>query len=89
MCFFYGASDFNSRAMVWDLLSLQINSFDAPYFLIGDFNQVELISDKQSNSKRRIRGADSFFKWKLDHQLIDIPFKGPRFTWCNNRDGQA
>ncbi|XP_074300408.1 uncharacterized protein LOC141631667 [Silene latifolia] len=29
----------------------------------------------------------SFHNWHVEHELVDIPFKGPRFTWCNNRKG--
>ncbi|XP_074318821.1 uncharacterized protein LOC141655650 [Silene latifolia] len=36
---------------------------------------------------RAIDGAYDFNLWRINNQLVDIPFKGPRFTWCNNRKG--
>ncbi|XP_074299115.1 uncharacterized protein LOC141630143 [Silene latifolia] len=33
-------------------------------------------------------GANEFINWKIRNELIDIPFKGPRYTWCNNRKGE-
>ncbi|XP_074278484.1 uncharacterized protein LOC141602073 [Silene latifolia] len=52
-----------------------------------DLNQVEFSSDKLGGSDKLIRGANLFSYWKNLHCLMDIPFKGPRITWCNNRDG--
>ncbi|XP_074295711.1 uncharacterized protein LOC141623507 [Silene latifolia] len=54
---------------------------------MGDFNQVEFQSDKLSMNTRTISGAYDFNIWRITNQLVDIPFKGPRYTWCNNRKG--
>ncbi|XP_074305542.1 uncharacterized protein LOC141640759 [Silene latifolia] len=35
-------------------------------------------------NKTSIDGATEFSRWKIENELLDIPFKGPRFTWCNN-----
>ncbi|XP_074270959.1 uncharacterized protein LOC141594872 [Silene latifolia] len=71
---------------VWEDFSRHLNSFDKPFLFFGDFNQVEFSSDKLGGSDKLIRGANLFSYWKNVHCLMDIPFKGPRFTWCNNRD---
>ncbi|XP_074291821.1 uncharacterized protein LOC141618626 [Silene latifolia] len=58
-----------------------------PFLIVGDFNQVEFESDKLSANKRVISGAYDFNLWRVSIELVDIPFKGLRFTWCNNRKG--
>lgn len=80
MCCLYGVFKFCKRSMVWVEQGLQLDRLDGLYLIIGDFNQVENEWNKLSSNKNQIREAGSFFKWKLDFELIDIPFKGPRFT---------
>ncbi|XP_074315132.1 uncharacterized protein LOC141651313 [Silene latifolia] len=83
----YGAPCVNQRASVLHEVEEWIGSCKDPYLLVGDFNQVDYRSDKLSLSQRPIGGADDFNLWKIRNELLDIPFKGPRFTWCNNRKG--
>ncbi|XP_074297805.1 uncharacterized protein LOC141628583 [Silene latifolia] len=70
---------------MWESFTNLLNSLDKPFLLIGDFNQVEYSSDKLGGDNL-IRGADLFSNWKNTLCLMDIPFKGLRFTWCNNRE---
>ncbi|KAH9607766.1 hypothetical protein KSS87_022415 [Heliosperma pusillum] len=86
---FYGEPNFEARLSVFNMLGHWLISFNKPYIILGDFNQVEYKDDKFSKKKGFIQGAMQFSKWKIDHNLIDIPYKGPRFTWCNNRKGLA
>ncbi|XP_074271617.1 uncharacterized protein LOC141595550 [Silene latifolia] len=75
------------RQTVLEELEECIESLNHPYIIVGDFNQVEFGVDKQSKSTRTIQGAYEFSLWRIKNELVDIPFKGPRFTWCNNRKG--
>ncbi|XP_074270846.1 uncharacterized protein LOC141594752 [Silene latifolia] len=89
LCLVYGEPVTHKREAVWHDLSEWIRSFDNPFLLIGDFNQVDYQEDKWGGSKGRIPGAALFNKWKAEHLLMDIPFKGPRFTWCNKREDHS
>ncbi|XP_074288111.1 uncharacterized protein LOC141613274 [Silene latifolia] len=84
---FYGAPELNLRSSVLNELDAWIESCTHPYLIIGDFNQVDCFLDKWSCNQNLIRGANEFVSWKIRNELIDIPFKGPRYTWCNNRKG--
>ncbi|XP_074265776.1 uncharacterized protein LOC141588221 [Silene latifolia] len=84
---FYGAPCHLQRKSVLEDLEVHLESFNHPYLIVGDFNQVEYGSDKLSLNKRTISGAYDFNEWRISNELVDIPFKGPRFTWCNNRKG--
>ncbi|XP_074278011.1 uncharacterized protein LOC141601616 [Silene latifolia] len=84
---FYGASKFELREKVFEGLEDYLQQLNHPFLIVGDFNQVEFGSDKLSTRNDYIRGACSFNNWKMRNELLDIPFKGPRFTWCNNRKG--
>ncbi|XP_074271486.1 uncharacterized protein LOC141595421 [Silene latifolia] len=86
LCCVYGEPDHSKRGAVWETFTCHLNSLDKPFLLIGDFNQVEFSSDKLGGSDNLIRGANLFSYWKNTHCLMDILFKGPRFTWCNNRE---
>ncbi|XP_074277384.1 uncharacterized protein LOC141601022 [Silene latifolia] len=85
---FYGAPSVSLRAPVLQEVEEWIGSYKDPFLMVGDFNQVEYRCDKLSLSQRPIGGADEFNLWKIRNELLDIPFKGPRFTWCNNRKGE-
>ncbi|XP_074288795.1 uncharacterized protein LOC141613951 [Silene latifolia] len=84
---FYGEPEQSLRMQVFDFLGSWLVSLDHPFIIVGDFNQVEFSSDKLSAKTGSIAGAMSFHNWRVEHELVDIPFKGPRFTWCNNRKG--
>ncbi|XP_074283658.1 uncharacterized protein LOC141608194 [Silene latifolia] len=84
---FYGAPNVHMRAPVLLDLESWLDACSLPFLIVGDFNQVEYRSDKLSTSQRPIEGVEDFSLWKLRNEMVDIPYKGPRFTWCNNRKG--
>ncbi|KAK9689842.1 hypothetical protein RND81_09G085300 [Saponaria officinalis] len=88
LCCVYGDPYVSNRNDVWQHLGSWLELLDRPYLLIGDFNQVEYNWDKLSQKCGRIDGANDFTLWKQNYQLLDIPFKGPRFTWWNIRKGK-
>ncbi|XP_074300304.1 uncharacterized protein LOC141631545 [Silene latifolia] len=75
------------RSSVLEDLESCIVVFNHPFMILSDFNQVEFESDKLSKNTRAISGAYDFNIWRVSNELVDIPFKGPRYTWCNNRKG--
>ncbi|XP_074265958.1 uncharacterized protein LOC141588413 [Silene latifolia] len=85
---FYGAPSVHMRASGFLDLEQWIDTCKLPFLIVGDFNQVDYQCDKLSASQQPIEGAEEFNLWKLRNELVDIPFKGPRFTWCNNRKGE-
>lgn len=52
--------------------------------MCGDFNQLEWFEDKLGGAPI-IRGWEVFMDWRLDTNLLDVPFYGPRFTWSNKK----
>ncbi|XP_074266989.1 uncharacterized protein LOC141590287 [Silene latifolia] len=87
LCLFYDEPSTAKRVDVWEYAYQWLYNLEAPFLIMGDFNQVEYTWDKQSNSTNRIDGLDIFCDWKSSLRLMDISFKGPKFTWCNNREG--
>ncbi|XP_074306225.1 uncharacterized protein LOC141641466 [Silene latifolia] len=85
LVFFYGAPCSKERDSVLTSLEECLCNLEYPFLIIGDFNQVKYACDKLSLNENKISGAYEFNNWKLRNELLDIPFKGPRFTWCNNR----
>ncbi|KAK9697532.1 hypothetical protein RND81_08G043800 [Saponaria officinalis] len=87
LCLVYGNPSVSSRDSVWSEIGGWLDHCEKPTLLIGDFNQVEFSWDKLSKTTGRIDGADAFFEWRQKHKLFEVLFKGPRFAWCNNREG--
>ncbi|XP_074289270.1 uncharacterized protein LOC141614425 [Silene latifolia] len=81
--FLYGEPNVALRNPLWEKLS-NICCTYSPMVLVGDFNQVDLHSDKLGGSNN-IRGQIDFINWNLDNDLLDIPFFGPPCTWMNSR----
>ncbi|XP_074291532.1 uncharacterized protein LOC141618328 [Silene latifolia] len=81
--FIYGEPCFELRQSLWSSISSLISGL-SPLLILGDFNQVEMHSDKLGGSYA-IRGQQDFTNWRFDNSLLDVPFFGPRYTWLNNR----
>ncbi|XP_074298594.1 uncharacterized protein LOC141629503 [Silene latifolia] len=81
--FIYGEPCIDLRLSLWNNISSLISGL-SPFLIIGDFNQVEMHSDKLGGS-HIIRGQQDFTNWRFDNSLLDVPFFGPLFTWMNNR----
>ena len=84
--FLYGESQLQHRAPQWHHLQHLLQPYSS-YLIMGDINQLDQYSDKLGGSPF-IRGWTDIIQWKIDLQLQDIPFTGPRFTWSNNRDDE-
>ncbi|XP_074291722.1 uncharacterized protein LOC141618512 [Silene latifolia] len=58
-------------------------------FLLGIL--IKLIIKKLNGEVVKVGFREPFFfnKWKAQHLLMDIPYKGPRFTWCNKREDHS
>ncbi|XP_074302417.1 uncharacterized protein LOC141633971 [Silene latifolia] len=78
-----------SGKAVWMDLQNWLSKLEAPFFIIGYFNQLEFHEDKLGGDTGKIFGASYFSEWKTRNLLSDIVFKGPKFTWCNNRKGNS
>ncbi|XP_074278317.1 uncharacterized protein LOC141601910 [Silene latifolia] len=89
LCCVYGQPKKEKRVGVWLELEHHLGLLDSHFVLVGDFNQVDDNEDKLGGSTGTIFGAQFFLEWKGRNLLSDIAFKGPKFTWCNNRKGVA
>ncbi|XP_074301549.1 uncharacterized protein LOC141632948 [Silene latifolia] len=83
----YGSPKRENRESVWLHIEHWISRMDSQFILLGDFNQVEFREDKLGGNKGSIFGAQFFSEWKVRNSLSNIAYKGPKFTWCNNRKG--
>ncbi|KAK9734368.1 hypothetical protein RND81_04G135100 [Saponaria officinalis] len=88
LCLVYGEPVFANRKSSWDTIGVHLKNLTEPFVLLGDVNQVEMCTDKHGGDSTFIQGVVWFNNWKLAMNLVDIPFKGPRFTWCNKRKGE-
>lgn len=57
------------------------------WLYIGDFNEILHIHEKYGGSIRTYAQMESFREAMEDNGLIDLGYKGDKFTWSNNREG--
>ncbi|KAL2927509.1 Hydroxycarboxylic acid receptor 3 [Bienertia sinuspersici] len=70
---------------VWEKLKNLFASNPGPTILLGDFNQIEF-ADQKLGVRKYLPGARAFSVWRISSGLIELPTRGPAFTWCNNRE---
>ncbi|KAK1307281.1 hypothetical protein QJS10_CPA10g01432 [Acorus calamus] len=85
----YASPQPHLRNSLWEETS-DIVKIGLPTLLAGDFNTLLWPSDK--------KGGDGFWntpevqqfrKWVSQNQLQQLVHRGPKFSWCNNRQGRA
>lgn len=56
---------------------------------MGDFNKILECRDKWGSNPCPTKAMDAFRCVFDDCGLHDLGFSGPKYTWCNNREGDA
>ncbi|KAH7855899.1 hypothetical protein Vadar_030351 [Vaccinium darrowii] len=85
--FIYGCPGRAGRELVWEKIRRFARSESLPWLCMGDFNQVLSGSDKVGGHYPNQNLISSFHELVSDCGLVDLEFKGPKFTWRNNRSG--
>lgn len=81
----YASTIFNNRLTLWNSLKTIANSYKGSWFLGGDFNDI-LSQDEKWGGRVINHARVSPFLSYINHcNLIDLGFKGPKYTWSNLR----
>lgn len=81
--FVYGSSYINNRGDLWsNLISWGINHIE-PWMLMGDFNSVLSLEERQGGLNTFEAGMEDFISCTTTLGLEDASFIGSKFTWTN------
>ena len=85
---FYGNPETSRRSESWAKLRQLRHTSTLPWLVIGDFNEIMGMLEKEGGSTRPRQQMDSFVETINRCGLRDIGFIGPKFTWLyESRDG--
>ena len=78
---FYGAPETSRRDESWALLKVIRDRSTLPWLVIGDFNEIVSVSEKEGGSSRPRWQMKSFMDTLNWCGLRDMGFMGALFTW--------
>lgn len=76
----YTPQDINFKKRVWSSIILLIEATEAKVILMGDFNEVWDALERYGSQFCTI-STRVFNQFILDAGLIEVPLRGPQFTW--------
>ncbi|KAI0529343.1 hypothetical protein KFK09_001890 [Dendrobium nobile] len=85
----YGHKNHQGRRELWSCLE-DFMSEDTPTLVGGDFNCLLSKEDKRGGKRFYMSNGTKEMKFFMaKHDLHDLGVIGPKFTWCNNKQGAA
>lgn len=84
---FYGHPETANRPEAWSLLRHLSDVRPEPWLCFGDFNEIHNSSEKMSSSASLASQMAGFKEALEECRLLDQGYRGPKFTWCNGRQG--
>ena len=82
----YGSPHSSLRKFLWKDLRKGNLDLTYPRLIIGDFNSFTAAEEVSNPGKLDKRRCTGFLEWIHEHELIDMGFTGPRFTWSRGVD---
>ena len=82
---FYGNQDTAKRKVSWELLNHLKFFSQAPWFCVGDFNEITAQFEKEGAALRRERQMEVFKETLEKCNLNDLGYMGSRCMWNNKR----
>lgn len=87
--FVYASTDVATRGRQWDFLNQSEGAWGDKWLLGGDCNDMLSLADKHGGRRRTEGSFSQFRNFVHDMQMVEIMFKGRRWTWANNRQGEG
>ncbi|XP_059428667.1 uncharacterized protein LOC132162445 [Corylus avellana] len=85
---FYGHLDPSKRVESWSLLRYIARMEPGPWMCIGDFNEIICLDEKFGGSGRQRSLMEAFQRVLEDCELLDLGYRGPKYTWSNCREAE-
>lgn len=85
----YASTNINNRNFLWDNLINMHNSTKDPWLVGGDFNDVLSSSEKLGGNIINRNRANFVWNCINKYGLIDLGYKGCKYTWTNRRKKTA
>ncbi|KAK4726505.1 hypothetical protein R3W88_031422 [Solanum pinnatisectum] len=85
----YARTVYTDRINLWNNLEAIANTYDGPCLVAGAFNEVLTHHDKWGGCGINCSRSSLFWSCINRCQLIDLGFKGARYTWSNHRKRRA
>ncbi|KAL9664958.1 hypothetical protein QQ045_020367 [Rhodiola kirilowii] len=85
---FYGNPKASLRYKSWDLIRKMRRLISLPWCVIGDFNEICEFSEFTSTNLSHRANMEQFRQVLLDSGLMDLGYKGSKFTYTNKRQGR-
>ncbi|GLT52768.1 hypothetical protein SLA2020_260880 [Shorea laevis] len=82
----YGRPQFETRCLLWDNLMEFSRNINGSWLVVGDFNDVIAQSEKFGGNPVPFYRIRAYTECMNSCGLIDLGFRGPRFTWVNMRE---
>lgn len=82
---FYGCPEKERRRESWDLLRELYARSSLPWCVIGDFNDMMLVTEKRGGRQHLSSLLQGFTQTIEDCGLLDLGFVGEKFTWEKSR----
>ncbi|KAL9690014.1 hypothetical protein QQ045_010407 [Rhodiola kirilowii] len=84
---FYGNPRTSLRHVSWNLIRKLRELINQPWCIIGDFNEICYYSESSSRNRSRHVYMEHFRDVLRECGLVDLGFKGTKFTYSNKRQG--
>ncbi|KAG7559018.1 Reverse transcriptase zinc-binding domain [Arabidopsis thaliana x Arabidopsis arenosa] len=81
----YAAPSVSRRSSLWDQLTTVIRGAVGPIVVGGDFNTIVRLDERSGGNGRLSPDSLAFGDWINELSLIDMGFKGNKFTWRRGR----
>ncbi|CAN1132549.1 Transposon TX1 uncharacterized 149 kDa protein [Linum perenne] len=84
----HAPNDSQERANFWNHLSTIRMNREDPWILIGDFNTLMSNEEKEGGLDLSYEALEPFNDFIFNNGLMDMGFKGQKFTWTNCRQDE-
>lgn len=87
--FIYASTDSSVRKTQWEFLKEKRRKWGIRWVIGGDFNDIICHEDKKGGTRRLENSFYQFRSFIRDMEIEEIRFKGKKWTWANNRQGEG
>ena len=82
----YAAPSVSRRSGLWDQLKVVVEGISEPVVIGGDFNTIIRLDERTGGNGHLSADSLAFGDWVNDSSLIDMGFRGNKFTWRRGKE---